>query len=280
MIRLSAFADEISPRLTEQLDVLESEGIRFLDLRSVDDTNVLDLTDVQVREIQQELGRRGVRVAAIGSPLAKVPIESTPDRDLAKLERAIELAHTFATPYIRVFSFYPPAGEATWNDPGVEDRFRDAVLERLRVMVEHARGRDVVLLHENDTGLYGDTIPRCLDVQRNVAASHFRNVFDPSNYVLSRQVVYPDAYEAVQPWIEYVHVKDARDGTVLPAGQGDANWPSLLRRMHADGYSGYFALEPHLGEALWNRGFSGPERFRAASQAFQGLLNEIGWEFE
>ena len=35
MMRLSGFADEISPDLDEQLQVLEQEGIGFLELRSV-----------------------------------------------------------------------------------------------------------------------------------------------------------------------------------------------------------------------------------------------------
>src|SRR6266566_201004 len=43
MIRLSAFADEISPDLDEQIAVLSSEHIHFLDLRGVWNTNVLDL---------------------------------------------------------------------------------------------------------------------------------------------------------------------------------------------------------------------------------------------
>ena len=35
MIRLSAFADEISPDLDEQIAVLQSENIHYLDLRGV-----------------------------------------------------------------------------------------------------------------------------------------------------------------------------------------------------------------------------------------------------
>ena len=42
MIRLSAFADEISPDLEEQIAVLSLEHIHFLDLRGVWNTNVLD----------------------------------------------------------------------------------------------------------------------------------------------------------------------------------------------------------------------------------------------
>ena len=66
MIRLSAFADEISANLDEQIAVLHSENISFIDLRSVEGINVLDLTDQQVNEIKQKLDDQGIGVAAIG----------------------------------------------------------------------------------------------------------------------------------------------------------------------------------------------------------------------
>src|SRR2546422_4133247 len=108
MIRLSAFADEISPDLDEQIAVLSSEHIHFLDLRSVENINVLDLTDQQVAGIKKTLDAHGIGVAAIGSPIGKVPIDSSFDEHLHHFERAITLAHAFQTPSIRIFSFYPP----------------------------------------------------------------------------------------------------------------------------------------------------------------------------
>src|SRR6266487_2025578 len=109
MIRLSAFADEVSPDLGEQIAVLSSEQIHFLDLRSVENTNVLDLTDSQVARTKETLDAHGIGVAAIGSPIGKVPIDSSFDEHLHRFERAIALAHALQTPYIRIFSFYPPA---------------------------------------------------------------------------------------------------------------------------------------------------------------------------
>src|SRR5437764_5713316 len=100
MICLSAFADEISPDLNEQIAVLESENIRSLDLRGVWGTNVLDLTDGQVAEIEQTLSAHGIEVAAIGSPIGKVPIDSSFDEHLHRFERAITLAREFRTPYV------------------------------------------------------------------------------------------------------------------------------------------------------------------------------------
>src|SRR5438270_7158810 len=105
---LSAFADEISADLDEQISVLLSAGIRHLDLRGVWDTNVLDLTDEQVSQVKKTLDARGIRVAAIGSPIGKVPIDSPFDEHLRRFDRAVALAHAFETPYVRLFSFYPP----------------------------------------------------------------------------------------------------------------------------------------------------------------------------
>ena len=87
MIRLSAFADEISPDLDEQIAVLSSEKVHFLDLRSVWNTNVLDLSDQQVARIKETLDAHGIGVAAIGSPIGKVPIDSSFDEHLHHFRR-------------------------------------------------------------------------------------------------------------------------------------------------------------------------------------------------
>ena len=55
---------------------------------------------------------------------------------------------------------------------------------------------------------------------------------------------------------------------------------ALLARLRADGYDGWFSLEPHLAAAGRFAGFSGPDLFRHASQAFQGLLRAQGWAYD
>ena len=69
MIRLSAFADEISPDLDEQIAALSSEKVYFLDLRGAWNTNVLDLTDQQVARINETLGTFPGSTAAVGANL-------------------------------------------------------------------------------------------------------------------------------------------------------------------------------------------------------------------
>jgi 3-dehydroshikimate dehydratase len=279
MIRLSAFADEISPNLDEQIATLQGEGIRYLDLRGVWNINVLDLSDAQIRQVKQTLDAHDIGVAAIGSPIGKVAIDSPFDTTMQKLERAIQVAHALGTTFIRIFSFYPPA-----NAQGASsaiDAHRSEVMRRMQIMIERARAANIRLLHENEKDIYGDTIARCVDLMQSCEDEHFRVAFDPANFIQCGQIPYPDAYEALRPWLTYVHVKDAlANGSVVAAGAGVGRWPELLQRLRADGYDGFLSLEPHLAAAGQFQGFSGPDLFVKASQALQGMLRVMGWEHE
>ena len=54
------------------------------------------------------------------------------------------LVNMFNTPFMRIFSFYPPANGVS-NDPA---EWRDEVLRRLRELTARARAAGIVLLHE------------------------------------------------------------------------------------------------------------------------------------
>lgn len=278
MIRLSAFADEISADLNEQIAVLQSENVRFIDLRGVWNTNVVELSDQQLSDIKKALDAAGIGVAAIASPIGKVPIDSSFDEHLTQFERAITAARALSSSYIRIFSFYPPASTQTAApDPA---SYRAEVLRRLREMTARARAAGVILVHENEKGIYGDTIARYVDLFKSIDDPHFRSALDPANYLQCDQVPYPDAYEATKPWLEYVHVKDVRaDGALVVAGAGESHWPQILQRLRQDGYDGFLALEPHLAMSAQYQGFSGPDLFRQASQALQKLLRDMDWAY-
>lgn len=276
MIRLSAFADEISPDLNEQIEVLKRENIHFIELRGVWGTNVLALSDEQIVKIDQTLKANDIGIAAIASPIGKVPIDSSFEEHLQHFERALTVAQRLKSAYIRMFSFYPPLSQPD-ADPA---SYREEVLRRLTVLADRAQAVGITLVHENEKGIYGDTIARNVDIFQAIQRPTLRSVLDPANYLQCQQVPYPDAYEATLPWLDYVHVKDVQaDGTLVPAGEGEGHWPELLERLRKDGYDGFMALEPHLQAAGQFQGFSGPALFQSASQALQGLLKKMGWEY-
>jgi len=276
MIRLSAFADEIAADPAIQVAVLLSEHIHFVEFRSAWETNVLDLSDQQITEVRRIFTANQIGVSALGSPVGKVPIDTSFEAYQQRVERAIVVAQALGTSSIRMFSFYPP------TDPADSDYaiWRDEALRRLRLFTERARAAGMILLHENEKGIYGDTIARNVDLLQSINDPAFCSVLDPANYLQCAQTPYPDAYEAILPWLRSVHVKDVRaDGKLVVAGAGDARWPELLQRLRQDGYDGFLALEPHLAAAGQYQGFSGPELFRQASQALQHLLQQMNWDY-
>jgi sugar phosphate isomerase/epimerase len=92
---------------------------------------------------------------------------------------------------------------------------------------------------------------------------------------------YGEGYEALRPYVEYVHVKDALSGSgrVVPAGEGDGEIRETISALHASGFDGFFSLEPHLASSGTYSGFSGPALFGRAAGAFKNLLRqqEIPW---
>lgn len=110
MVILTGFADEISPDLDTQLDVLESEGISHLELRGVWENNVLKLSDAELEKVKERLNARGFKVSYIGSPIGKIKITDDFAPHLEDFKRAIALARFFETSNIRIFSFFIPEG--------------------------------------------------------------------------------------------------------------------------------------------------------------------------
>ena len=273
MVTLSAFADEISADLGEQLAVLKQHNIKYMELRSVWNKNVKDFTDSEVETIKQALKEAGIGVSAIGSPLGKIGINDDFEQHLADLRRIIEIAKQLEAPYIRIFSFYIPEGEKA------ED-YREKVLDRMRTMVAVAKmeAPEIKLQHENDKGIYGDTAARCLDLMENIKEDNFAAIFDPANFVQIGQKPFEDCFPLLKPYIRYMHIKDAHlaDGKVVPAGEGDGGIPNILSELHKSGFSGFLSLEPHLVVAGKSHGFTGPESFGVAVSALKGVLDKIG----
>jgi sugar phosphate isomerase/epimerase len=271
MWTLTGFADEISPELDVQLDTLAAEGMRYLELRGVWGKNVLRLSDEEVARVKAELGARGVGVSSIGSPIGKIGIADDFAPHLDDFRRALHVAHELGAPCIRIFSFFMPEGD----DPATH---RGAVLDRLGQIVRAAEGAGVTLVHENEKEIYGDIPARCLDILASLDSPHLRAAWDPANFVQCGVRPHTEGYAQLRPYIAYVHVKDSILGTgqVVPAGQGDGEVRQTLAALRDSGFDGFFSLEPHLASAGKFSGFSGPDLFRTAAQAFKGLLQEQG----
>jgi 3-dehydroshikimate dehydratase len=275
MNQISAFADEVGEDLDLQIATLKENGVGNIELRGVWGKNIMLMEEAEVREIKKRATDAGLGFSAVGSPLGKMDIAAGLEgmglvQQIEGLKRVIDYAHILEAPFIRIFSFYPPVGQ----NPQL---FRELVIDWLGKMISIAERTNIILAHENEKGIYGDTGARCLDLLTALGSDHFTAVFDFANFVQCNQRPYQDCWEKLQPYISYFHVKDAllATGQVVPAGQGDGDVEKILSEAYQYGFDSFLTLEPHLSFEGQFAGRTNPDLFKVAADALKDILNRI-----
>ena len=280
-ITITGFADEIAPELETQIAVSKQLDIHYIEMRGVGGKGLVYHTIPEVCEIKKQLDAAGMKISSVGSPIGKIQITDPVEPDLELLKHTAEIAHILETPNIRMFSYYMPEGQ----DPAL---YRGEVMDRTGKMRDIAVQEDVVLLHENEKGIYGDIAPRCLEILETFSGDHFRAVFDFANFVQCGQDTL-QAWEMLKPYVSYIHIKDAlaENGHVVPAGHGDGHVAEILKMLKESGYKGFLSLEPHLqsftGFGALESGktedtprlYTGEEIYTIASTALREILSTL-----
>lgn len=280
--RITGFADEIAPDLKTQTEAVKSLGISHIEMRGVDGDNLIFHDNLKVKQIKEYLDANGITLSALGSPLGKIGITEDFEPHFEAFKRAVEIAHMMETPNIRMFSFYLPEG----SQP---EQFKDAVFERIGKFTDYAKKNDVVLLHENEKGIFGEKAGQCRQLMDCFYGDNFKAIFDFANFVQAKENTL-EAYKLLKPYIAYIHVKDAfmEDGSVVPAGEGDGNVKEILEDLLASGFDGFLSLEPHLFDFVGFSSLEGTGKktlmkegkkltgFEAFSLAHASLLKVLG----
>ncbi len=272
--KITGFADEIDQDLTVQIASLKKLGIKYVEMRGVDGNNLIYHPDEKVKGIKSRLDEAGIALSAMGSPLGKIDIKDDFEKHFEEFKRAVEIAHLMDVKNIRMFSFYVPWNEMM-QDKRLKESVKDKVFVRIGRFVDYASKNDVILLHENEKGIYGEKAPECRELMDEFAGEHFHAIFDFANFVQAGQDTL-EAYELLKDHIAYIHVKDAlaENGNVVPAGFGDGNVEAILNKLFDSGFDGFLSLEPHLFDF---KGFSGLER---GKEKPDGASNKVLSGFE
>lgn len=287
-IWISGFADEISSDFDQQLSTVARLGMQYISLRSADGKNVADYTPEEAAEkLLPRLKAAGIGVSSLGSPIGKIGVDDAEayEKQLGQLESLCGICKVLDCRYIRIFSFFIPEG----RDP--ED-CRSAVLEKLRSFEAVARRHDVVLLHENEKDIYGDTAERCLTLLKGIDSPFLRAAFDFANFVQCGEDPVR-AWDMLHEYAAYIHIKDAVSGSNenVVCGTGEGHVAELLKRaIREEGYRGFLTLEPHLVlfDSLQsleqkaasdviksNKAKDGADGYRMQYEALQEILSRI-----
>lgn len=278
-VKLSGFADEIDENLETQIKVLKKLGINYIEMRGVNGKNLIDYSVNEVKEIKKKLDEEGISLSSVGSPIGKIRITQDFAPHMESYKHTVEIAHVMQVPFIRMFSFFMPEGESY-------EQYRQKVMDQLGQFVDYAKSNGVILLHENEKDIYGDTTLRCEELMKTFYGEHFKGVFDFANFVQCKQDTIK-AYETLKPYIAYVHIKDAiwESADVVPAGMGDGHIKEILQRLKADGYEGFLSLEPHLSSfkgfseleqgAKQKKELNGEEAFTLAYDSLMKIIDNM-----
>jgi 3-dehydroshikimate dehydratase len=274
MLKLAAFADEISPELDVQIEHCKLNGVSHFELRGVAGKNVLDFDPPLCREIRRKLADNGLGVVSIGSPIGKVKISEPFDAHFERFKLAVEMAEFFEAPLIRIFSYFPPDGAA--REQFVREA-RGEVVRRMQKKVEYLASRHPILVHENEKHIFGETGLQCQQMHQEVNSPKFRAAFDFANFVQAGENPLQN-WPLLKPYVSHIHIKDALAGSgkVVPAGEGDGHIPEILKDAYESGYRGFLTLEPHLKVAGHSSGFAGPELFKVAVDALRKVCRGQG----
>ena len=235
MIKICAFADEASEKISGQIAAMKRNGISMLEIRGVDGTNISEISADKAREVRRMLDAEGMSVWSMGSPIGKISLGDDFAPHVESFKRILENADILGASKIRLFSFFPIKGES-------DEVTLQKVLERMSVLCDLTPDH-ITLCHENEKKIYGETPERCLDIHK--AFPKVRAVFDPANFVQC-DVDTLHAWELLKDYVEYMHIKDARaDHVVVPAGQGLGNIAAIAKQYIAQGGQ-VFTMEPHL----------------------------------
>ena len=268
---VSAFSDEYAEDLEKQCEALVRFGIGYAEIRRANGKNVAEFTESEAKSIRRTLDSFGIRVSSVGSPLGKsLPSEANGEQ----IERVFATADILGAPYVRVFSFYLPAGRSP-------EECRGAVLAGMEPIVAAGERYGILPCHENEANIYGESPRRCLDLL-GYFGGKLGCVFDMGNFVLDGYDAW-DAYKMLEGHIEYFHIKDSlAAGAVVPPGKGEACIAKILQDYRRTGKKKdtFITLEPHLQtfaglNALVGKSFENPYKYENQEEAFADAVRSL-----
>lgn len=237
-LALTVIGDEVGPSLPEMISFCKENGLRRLDMRTVDGRNLLGMTLDEVKKIADTINKAGLEVPCFVSPVlkwaapgkapagGKVDFAFDPSTCPAKdpVAHGFDVATVLGARHIRVFSYL--------RYPGFEASDLEAEIDRLSDLGQR---HDVIVEMENE--------PVCNIGSVAEQAKFFRDLPEVPQYFVplvdignSWAMGAPPAAEDIAflaPFVDLIHIKDrditGRKGT--PVGDGNVPWAMELRRL-------------------------------------------------
>src|SRR5215475_14842020 len=284
--RLAVINDEITQDFEKACQIAANEfKLGWIELRSMWDKNVTELTPKQIDEAGKILDEHKLRVTDIASPLFKTdwpgaprsPKSETRDQFHANfdanaqdklLEHCISLAKTFRTDRIRCFDYW------RLDDP---KPYRAAINAKLQQAAERCAEENLILVLENEMSCNSATGAESAALLQAVPNKNFMLNWDPGNAAALDGTSYSAGYSLLpKDRIGHCHCKDVvrkpdHGHDWAPVGAGIVDWTGQLQALKRDGFHYGLSLETH-----WRGAGSLEASTRASMDGLKKALSAAG----
>jgi len=284
--RLAVINDEITQDFEKACQIVSGEfGLRWIELRSMWNKNVTELTAKEVEDAQKILIEHDLKVTDIASPLFKTDWPGAPlspqsekrdqfhanfDANAQEklLERCISLAQSFNTDRIRCFDF--------WR---LDDQkpYRAAINAKLQQAAQRCAKDKLILLLENEMSCNTATGEESAALLKAIPNKNFMLNWDPGNAAALAGTPYSAGYPLLpKDRIGHCHCKDVQlkpDHKYgwAPVGSGMVDWVGQLQALHRDGFHYGLSLETH-----WDGGGTPEKSSRISMDGLKKALINAG----
>jgi sugar phosphate isomerase/epimerase len=280
-VHLSILTDEISQDLEHALEVCRDLGVDTVELRAIDDANIVFHDEQSLQRIRSLLDAGNFRVCAIASPFLKchfwgdhqhprISQEATDfdtkARQFEILERSFVIAHLLRAPLVRTFSFW------RLPDPPI---VHNELLATLSEAVHRTQTAGLKLVIENEHACNIATGAEAGWLFERIPSEAFGAIWDPGNEAMLGSNPFPEGYSHVRSRVAHVHLKDKGKGRherFVRMSSGSIDYVGQFRALAQDGYNGMLSLETH-----YKHPEGGAERAtRESFAALRAILQEAG----
>ena len=275
--RTALFMNELDLPLDEALEAAEDIGVDyvwFTELR--DRPQVAEMTDAEVDEVAEKIAAHGLEQMLIsaGSPfkfthLTDLDADGLPEhpefrKDFDDLVRSMEIASRLGVDAVSVYSFAWP-GEYTADKPTwpmrwltrggvIADVDMDKLVRAFSLVAEQAEKYDVDAVVSMMPWNYTNTTANFRLVIERVGSGRLKVMWGPAdNYNCGEWDVATAGFDNVRPFLHSLHVKDlhVNDGLRLdfeyrPLGEGDVDYPTVLRNLRDHGSDPILSVATHF----------------------------------
>lgn len=233
--RLAIISDEADDSFAAAVDFCLPLGIRAYELRKLEGGRFPQVTERAVQEVADTVAKHDIELIGVSPGFFKGPLDAevikrTFDADLPKAFRLMERLG------IRQMTLF------TFRRQGPGDPIPAEIYDHLGRAIKLCAGEGIEVVLENAKSIYSNTGANLAAIARTLGV---KVVWDPANGAASGDASWRDGYDKLRDIIARVHFKNwTPDGwAAINAGQVDL--AGQVAALKADGYPGYYCLEPH-----------------------------------